>query len=94
MKNPNPVNLQTPEEIRALGWLAEARDSDGHVMTVISPQASDETLGEFMRECTAEGWTVTAWPRVQPTAANLGAPTQGDSRAADPLPPADNSEGK
>jgi molybdopterin synthase sulfur carrier subunit len=63
MINPKPVHLQTPDEVRAQGWLAEARDGDGHLMTVISPEADDASLGQFMRECTADGMTVTAFPQ-------------------------------
>ena len=66
MKNPYPINLTTPEEVRAQGWFAEARDSDGHLISCIAGPGlcSDEVLGEFLREYAGEGGcTVTAWPQ-------------------------------
>lgn len=34
MKNPNPINLLTTSEVRTQGWIAEARDSDGHLVSM------------------------------------------------------------
>jgi hypothetical protein len=62
MRDPKPIHLSTPDEVRAGGWLAEARDSDGHLITTISPEASDESLGEWLRECTRDGLTVANFP--------------------------------
>lgn len=63
MKDPKPVHLKTSETVRSEGWIAEARDSDSHLISVISPDADDEQLGQFMREMVADGLTVTAFPR-------------------------------
>lgn len=62
MDNPNPVNLITPEESRAGGWQAEARDSDGHLISQHAPFRSDGDLIRYVREENAQGYTVTIWP--------------------------------
>lgn len=62
MENPSPVNLLTPEESRAGGWQAEARDGDGHLMSQHPPFENDMQLGSYVREETALGYTVTIWP--------------------------------
>ncbi len=64
MKNPNPVNLQTPEEIREAGWQAESRDADGHLSRTHIPFESDEDIIWFVREAMGHGDTVTIWPRA------------------------------
>ena len=64
MKNPSPVNLMTPAESRALGWQAESRDEVGHLITQHAPFHSDEDLIEYVNEQTAEGRTVTIWPKA------------------------------
>lgn len=35
MQDPNPINIITTEEVRARGWIAEARDSDGHLTSML-----------------------------------------------------------
>ena len=62
MRAPNPINLQTPQEVRAAGWAAEARDKDGHLVTVRARLGNDAEWGRFIREETAMGFTVTIWP--------------------------------
>lgn len=62
MKNPNPINLATPEEIRALGWQAEVRDADGHLTRTHAPFASDEDIVWLVKEAMQYGETVTIWP--------------------------------
>ncbi|PTW53553.1 hypothetical protein C8N35_1168 [Breoghania corrubedonensis] len=62
MKNPNPVNLLTPEESRAGGWQAESRDEDGHLCTQQAPFFDDEEMVEYVNSEIARGKTVTIWP--------------------------------
>jgi molybdopterin synthase sulfur carrier subunit len=62
MKNPNPVNLQTSDEIRELGWQAETRDADGHLCRTHVPFETDEQIVWLVREAMAHGETVTIWP--------------------------------
>ncbi|MCB5201918.1 helix-turn-helix domain-containing protein, partial [Neorhizobium sp. T786] len=70
MKNPNPVNLQTSEEVREKGWRAESRDADGHLISCHAPfEADDPGIAEWIVECTRNGETVTFWP------ADASAPT-------------------
>ena len=63
MKNPNPVNLITSAEIEMLGWAAEARDGDGHLISTqawISEMSINENikgLGEFITEYDGVGGT-------------------------------------
>lgn len=63
MKDPKPANLQTPDEVRAGGWQAEARDADGHLMSCHAPFDNDEHLAEYVREANSDGLTVTIWPQ-------------------------------
>lgn len=62
--NPMPVNLMTPEQVRAAGWQAESRDSDGHLMRTHAPFAAndDEGIVWMVREALEHGETVTIWP--------------------------------
>lgn len=70
MKNPNPVHLQTSEEVREKGWQAESRDADGHLISCHAPiEADDPGIAEWIVECTRNGETVTFWP------ADASAPT-------------------
>lgn len=62
MNNPNPVNLQTPEETRKAGWQAETRDADGHLMRVHAPFETDEEIVWLVREALEHAETVTIWP--------------------------------
>ena len=54
MKNPNPINLVTTEQVRARGWIAEARDDDGHLISTVAWSDTCTTnenlknLGEFI----------------------------------------------
>jgi hypothetical protein len=64
MKSPNVVNLWTSEKVRSLGWGAEARDADGHLMNTHIPFSSDDERNRYIGESLAEGWTVTLWPGV------------------------------
>ena len=61
MKDPWAINLITPEECRKNGWLAEARDADGHLISMISPRVDDASLGEFCREYMPDH-TITFFP--------------------------------
>lgn len=70
MKNPFPVNLQTSAEVRAQGWQAESRDSDGHLISCHAPIEADDTgIAEWIAECTSRGETVTFWPATGDVAA-------------------------
>lgn len=54
MKNPSPVHLTTTAEVRSRGWIAEARDMDGHLVSmqawldICSTNENLKTLGEFI----------------------------------------------
>ena len=68
MKDPMPINLTTSEEIRALGWQAESRDADGHLLATHVPFGDDdEGIVWFVRETTSRGETVTIWPPKVPS---------------------------
>ncbi len=62
MNKPFPINLMTPAEVRALGWAAESRDADGHLVSTISHLVSDAELGKWVKERRDEGDTITVWP--------------------------------
>lgn len=62
MKDPDPMNLVTPDEIRASGWQAECRDVDGHLTRTHAPFASDEDIVWLVREALEHGDTITIWP--------------------------------
>lgn len=62
MRDPKPANLTTPEESRARGWAAEARDNDGHLISQHAPFDNDAHLIHYVREAMDDGWTVTIWP--------------------------------
>lgn len=64
MQNPRPIHLMTPEESRGLGWGAEARDSDGHLMSQHAPFGSLEEITDFVKERSHAGHTVTIWPEA------------------------------
>lgn len=62
MENPQWMNQQTPEEVKALGWKAECRDSDGHLTRMQAPFQDDEDIVSFVREAMLHGETITIWP--------------------------------
>ena len=62
MKNPSPINLMTPEEVRAQGWAAETRDSDGHLIRTNAAFENDADIVWLVREAMEHGETVTIWP--------------------------------
>ncbi|NRB19945.1 MAG: hypothetical protein HRU33_20960 [Rhodobacteraceae bacterium] len=62
MQNPFPVNLMTPAESRSLGWAAESRDADHHLVTQHASFENDAELTSYIREETQRGMTVTVWP--------------------------------
>lgn len=62
MRNPWPINLMTPEESRALGWQAEARDTDGHLISQHAPFGDSDSIEGYVRDETGRGHTVTIWP--------------------------------
>ena len=70
MKHPRPVNLMTQDEVRAQGWGAEARDAEGHVVSVHVPfdADDDEEAAAWVRECQRDGYTVTVFPALPLTA--------------------------
>lgn len=57
MKHPKPVNLTTDDDLRKGGWFAAERDADGHLLSMISPDADAKSLGEFFAEARAAGNT-------------------------------------
>jgi sulfur-carrier protein len=62
MKNPMPINLMTSEEVRAAGWQAEARDADGHLISMHAPFSETSEIDDYIREAIEHGETVTIWP--------------------------------
>jgi hypothetical protein len=62
MQRPRPVNLMTPQESRALGWAAESRDKDGHLVTQHAPFESFIEMIDYIRKERNSGHTVTIWP--------------------------------
>ncbi|AFO91560.1 hypothetical protein [Phaeobacter inhibens] len=69
MQDPKPINLTTTAEIRARGWVAEARDADGHLVStqawleVCSTNENLKMLGEFIAEYETDR-TVSVFPDV------------------------------
>ena len=63
MNNPNPVNLKTSAEVEALGWAAEARDGDGHLISTqawlheMSINENITGLAEFIADYDGVGGT-------------------------------------
>lgn len=66
MKNPHPVNLKTPEQVRKEGWMAEARDDDGHLISTHAPFDDNDDIQWFVRNAMSVGNTVTIWPHTIP----------------------------
>lgn len=64
MENPAKVNLMTTAEVRALGWAAEARDADGHLVSTHAPFESDKSLLEYLRDSAEHGETVTIFVKA------------------------------
>lgn len=62
MKDPMPVHLRPPEDIRADGWQAECRDADGHLTRTHAPFEADEDIVWLVREALEHGDTITIWP--------------------------------
>jgi hypothetical protein len=62
MQNPSPVNITTPEDIRAKGWASESRDQDGHLCSTHASFDDESHLVHYVRECIERGQTVTIWP--------------------------------
>ena len=66
MKNPSPINLMTPDEVRGKGWAAEVRDADGHLTRTHAQFEDDEAIVWLVREAMEHGDTVTIWPSTSP----------------------------
>lgn len=62
MRDPKPVNLWTPDEVRAAGWAAEARDADGHLMSFVAPGYLHSVVDEWREE----GWAITVFGAPKP----------------------------
>lgn len=62
MKNPNPVNLKTVDEVRAEGWVGQSRDEDGHLISCTLISQDDDQMGNWIMECLSHGETVTFYP--------------------------------
>lgn len=62
MKDPKPVNLWTTEYSRSLGWQAESRDDDGHLISLHAPIDKNDDIAEWIVECLKAGETVTFYP--------------------------------
>ena len=56
MQNPMKINLTTSDEVRAQGWVAEARDADGHLVStqawsdICTTNENIKMLGKFVTE--------------------------------------------
>jgi hypothetical protein len=61
MENPKPVHLTNTAEIQALGWAAESRDSDGHLMTTHAPFSTNKERDKYCAEEKARGHIVTVF---------------------------------
>lgn len=63
MQDPKSVNLTPTEKIKAAGWVAEARDSDGHLYSTqawldrLPHNENLRMLGEFIADYDGEGGT-------------------------------------
>lgn len=66
MKDPKPVHLTTTKEVRQLGWIAEARDADGHLASMqswadsCSVNENIKSVAEFITDYEAD-YTVTVF---------------------------------
>ena len=64
MKSPAPIHLTTTAEVAAGGWVAEARDNDGHLISTLAWDAVATTnenlqsLGEFIQSYDDDTGTV------------------------------------
>ena len=64
MQNPMPINLMMTHEVQEQGWVAEARDRDGHLVSTvaflddISTNENLKSLGEFITEYEDAGHVV------------------------------------
>ena len=67
MRDPKPINLTSDDYWRGLGWPAIARDADGHAMSVCDDRYP-ESFAEWLKECEAEGHTVTNLKQASVTA--------------------------
>ena len=67
MQNPYPINLMTPEEVQQLGWAAEGRDEDGHLMTMNAPFSDADEQAEFLNYCDDQGWKATVFHPATPS---------------------------
>lgn len=59
MKDPKPINLLTTAEVRELGWRAEARDDDGHLISTHAGFETDRSMIEYLKESFRHGESVT-----------------------------------
>jgi hypothetical protein len=60
MKNPNPINLQTDDDLRKLGWTNCARDGDGHLISTCFRYDGDkEDFKTTLLDWFDQGFTVT-----------------------------------
>lgn len=66
MKNPMWINLQTSDDVRAQGWAAESRDTDGHLCSAHAPFQSDAERLRYINEEVARGKVVTIFRERQP----------------------------
>lgn len=65
MEDPMPVNLRTPDKVRAEGHQAECRDKDGHLTRTHVPFKTDDDIVWLVREALKHGDTITIWPVSQ-----------------------------
>lgn len=64
MKNPSPIHLMTTQEVRSLGWAAEGRDDDGHLVTQHAPFDCFLDLIEYVHKERKAGRSVTIFPHA------------------------------
>jgi len=64
MKHPMPINLMTTHEVEEQGWVAEARDMDGHLISTLAFRGDIpinenlRSLGEFIADYEDDGCVV------------------------------------
>jgi hypothetical protein len=59
MKNPSPINLSDDDYFASLGWVAVARDADGHAVSCHAPFESEAERRRYLVSEAKRGCTVT-----------------------------------
>ncbi|WP_147127830.1 hypothetical protein [Shimia ponticola] len=60
MQNPSAIHLTTTAEVKEQGWIAEARDSDGHLVSTLAWVDTEtkneglQAIGDFISDWTPD----------------------------------------